>query len=94
MTERQRRAYKALRAAIEEVIKATDEAHNRDLPDALLTDFVVVAAQLVPGRSGAEDDITSYSLLCSEGVAWHQAEGLLRAGNRHLLAMPFQQKWG
>lgn len=78
---------KASNDAIEATLLAYRDAYAAAHPEArvgTLTDWIVVAAELVPGDD-PDDDETAYSVIMPNGgIPGYKAEGLLRMGIRYI----------
>lgn len=73
---------------IEAAIEAYREAFRKAHPDATAgttTDWIVVAAEVVPNMEDPDEDVTAYSIIMPRGgIPWYRARGLLEAGISYL----------
>ena len=80
-TKRQKDAEAALEAAIIETAAAWAEGDDDSVGDTVLTDWIVVTAEIKPNMADADEDETVYSILMSNGgLPMYKALGLLHAG--------------
>lgn len=74
--------------AIEAAIEAHRQAYKAANPDesiGTLVDWIVVAAEIVPGDT-PDDDETAYSIIMpSGGIPTYRATGLLSMGKRYVM---------
>lgn len=79
---------KATNDAIEEAIEAYRRAYKVAHPEATmgtLTDWIVVAAEIIPGED-PDDDETGYSIIMpGGGIPIYRANGLLSMGKRYVM---------
>lgn len=74
--------------AVEAAIEAYRQAYKAAHPEAVmgtLVDWIVVAAEIVPGDN-PDDDETAYSIIMPQGgIPTYRANGLLSMGKRYVM---------
>lgn len=83
-TEREIAATKVMEAALTEFRDAYKEAHP-EARTGMITDWIIIASEIVPHPEDPEQDDTLYAVMVSGGnLAWHRAAGLLKWGEAWL----------
>lgn len=89
-TEREQKANDAIEAALLEYRDAYAEAHP-DVRVGTITDWIVVATELVAGEGGnPDDDVQTYAIIMPNGgIPNYRAVGLLKMGMHY--TMPWEE---